>query len=287
VDVLATWHRKVGKEAKVEANRCVETLRAAWRWAEREGLLPDGLQDPTKRIRRFKERSRDRWLRKEEVARLMEAVQAEEDPHVRAAVPLLLLTGLRKNELLRARWSDVDLELGEVYLRRTKAGTAQVRLLPAPAVRILQELPRIKDSPHVFPSPTNPAKPRGDFKRPWERIRKSAKLEDVTLHDLRRTAGSHMAQAGVPLQVIQEVLGHSHSGVTRLYARLSSENERDALATLSEALSGPLGLDPEPEQPHQGLPDRLRDLLEAAEQDPEGLAAGLRELVDWTKAVET
>jgi len=290
-DVLARWHRKAGKEAPVEANRCLETLRAAWRWAEGEGLLPEGAPDSAilrsgkhARVKRFRERSRDRWLRKEEVARLMEAANAHEDPYVQAAVPLFLLTGLRKRELLGARWEDVDLDRGEIRLPETKSGEAQVRLLPSPAVEILRELPRMDRSPFVFPSPVNPEKPRGDMKKPWDRIRRKADLEDITLHDLRRTAGSFMAQNGVPLQVIQEVLGQSHPGVTKIYARLASENEREALETLADALAPSLGL-AQARKP-DALPDRLRALLDAAGEDPDALAEGLRGLVDWTKAAE-
>ena len=169
--------------------------------------------------------------------RLMAELDKEGDPYVQAAVPLFLLTGLRKRELLHARWEDVDLDRAEIQLPHTKTGEPQVRLLPGAAVRLLRDLPRMAESPYVFPSPADPSKPRDDIKKPWARIRKSAKLEDVTLHDLRRTAGSYMAQAGVPLQVIGEVLGHSHPGVTKLYARLASENERQALDTLSDALS--------------------------------------------------
>lgn len=284
-DVLASWHRKIGKERPVEANRCLETLRAAWRWAEGEGLLPAGALDTTKRVKRFREKDRDRWLKKEEVTRLMEAVQKEEDPFVRAAVPLLLLTGLRKNELLRARWANVDLERGEIRLPETKTGEPQTRLLPSPAVGILRDLPRMMGSPYLFPSPKDPRKPRADLKRQWEHIRKAAGLGDVTLHDLRRTAGSHMAQAGVPLQIIQHVLGHSHPGVTRLYARLASENERAALETLADALSEPLGLRNGRKEP-QSLPDRLRAILEDVGDDSEALAARLQELLPGGKAVE-
>ncbi|MDP2958189.1 MAG: site-specific integrase [Longimicrobiales bacterium] len=276
-DVLASWHRTLGKKTPVEANRCLETLRAAWRWADAEGLLTEGLTDPTRRLKKFREHGRDRWLRKAEVKRLMEATAKDEDPYVRAAVPLFLLTGLRKRELLTALWSNVDLDRGELQLPETKTGVAQVRLLPGPAVRILRDLPRMAESPYVFPSPSNPTKPRDDIKKPWARIREEAGLEDVTLHDLRRTAGSHMAQAGVPLQVIGEVLGHSHPGVTKLYARLASENERQALDTLSDALSGVLGLSG-PEEGPETLQDRLRGLLEAAGDDPDALVAGLREL---------
>ena len=268
---LRRWHTKIGKESPVEANRCLETVRAAWRWAETGRLLPDGAESSdmfrggkNAPVKRFRERSRDRWLRRAELDRLMTEVRKEGDPYIRAAIPLLLLTGLRKMELLRARWEDVDLERAEIRLPETKSGEAQVRLLPPPAVEILRGLPRER-SPWVFPSPVDRTKHRRDFKRPWERVRKAADLEDITLHDLRRTAGSYMAQAGVPLEVIQKVLGQSHPAVTRIYARLASENERDAVETLARELSDVLGGSPSPdgEAPHRGSGKDLRNQLEA------------------------
>jgi integrase len=238
------------------------------------------LSDPTTSVKKFKERSRDRWLKKEEVKRVMVAVEKEPDPYVRAAVPLFLLTGLRKRELLSARWSNVDLGRREIRLPETKTGEVQVRLLPDPAVRLLRGLPRMAESPFVFPSPADPAKPRDDIKKPWARIRRAAHLEDVTLHDLRRTAGSHMAQAGVPLQVIGEVLGHSHPAVTRLYARLASENERQALDALSDALASSLGVEgEEKKQPHETLVDRVQALLDTTGTNPDTLVKAIRELV--------
>ena len=279
---LASWHRKLGEATPIEANRCLETLRAAWRWAVGEELLSDVLSDPTTSVKKFKERSRDRWLKKEEVKRLMEAVDKEADPYVRAAIPLFLLTGLRKRELLTSRWSNVDLARREIRLPETKTGEPQIRDLPDLAVQLLRELPRMAESPFVFPSPTDPSKPRDDIKKPWARIRRAAHLEDVTLHDLRRTAGSHMAQAGVPLQVIGEVLGHSHPGVTKLYARLASENKREALDTLSQALSSAMGLPMAADEGHV-LPDKLRALLDVAEHDPDALAAGVRSLAGRIK----
>ena len=88
-----------------------------------------------------------------------------------------------------------------------------------------------------------------------------------------------MAQAGVPLQVIQHVLGHAHPGVTKLYARLASRNEREALETLAGELSGILsnGTDPEPDA-GRDLRGRLKGLLEDGE-DPVDLADRLRALV--------
>jgi integrase len=290
VDVarLSRWHRSLGSDSPVEANRALETLRAAWRWAEDEGRLPAGAPDARifkggrkAKIRRFPERSRTRWLREAELRRLMEAVRAEDDPQVRAVVPLLVLTGLRKRELLHARWEHVDLDAAEIRLPTTKSNEEQVRALPPAAVAILRELPRFEEIPYVFPSPGRPSKPRDDIKKPWLRIREAAKLPDVTLHDLRRTAGSLMAQRGVPIEHIGEVLGHSrNASVTRIYARLSNDNRRDALGTLSDALSDVLGLDKGDRGggETQGLPEQLLALVDATRDDPEALAAGLRAL---------
>ena len=287
---VKTWHRDLGKSGKIEANRCVETLRAAWKWADREDLLPGGLQDPTKKYGgrlgfKYKERSRDRWLRVEETERLMRAVRAEDDPYVRAAIPLFLLTGLRKRELLSARWCDVDLERGEIRLPDTKSGVPQTRTLTSAAVEILKEIPRMAESTFVFPSPKNPTRPRGDIKKAWERIRRAANLEDVTLHDLRRTCGSYLAQAGVPLLTIGAILGHKDDAVTKLYARLAQDDERAALEALAGKLRGVLGISPAKEEP-EALPDQLRALLEEVGNDPEALAAGIRGLVNWDRAAE-
>ena len=124
-----------------------------------------------------------------------------------------------------------------------------------------------------------------DIKKPWERIRQAANLEDVTLHDLRRTCGSYLAQAGVPLHTIGAILGHKDEVVTKLYARLAQDDERKALEALAGKLRGVLGFARAKEE-SKTLPDRLRALLEADGDDPDALAAGLRGLVDWDGAAE-
>ena len=96
-------------------------------------------------------------------------------------------------------------------------------------------------SPWVFPSPVRPAHHLSDFKKVWQRVRSKAGLEDVNVHDLRRTTGSILAQAGVPLEHISQVLNHSNSEITRVYARLHKDNQRDALVVSSEVLDQVFG----------------------------------------------
>jgi integrase len=236
---------RIGQErGPYESNRAHAILRAALNKADEWGFLPEGHPNPALRVKRFKEQSRDRWLRPHEVERLMEAVRGEEDPYFRAFVALAFLTGCRKSELLTATWDAVDFDRGELRLPRTKSGRPQVRRLSGPAREVLRFLPRMEGNPYIFPG-----RKKGshitDFKKPWDRVREAAGLEDIRFHDVRRTAGSYMAQAGVPLQVIGEVLGHQHPAITKVYARLASENEREAVEALGDTLGGLLGLEEE------------------------------------------
>ena len=225
-----------------ESNRVHELVRAMFNRAQAWGFFPDDRPNPARAIERFKEQSRERWLKPEEVEALMESVRAQPDLSFQAFIPLLLLTGMRKSELLGAQWQHIDFDRGEILLPKTKSGRAQVRTLSAPAVQILRFLPSTEGNPHVFPG-RKKGTPRNDFRTEWQEAREAAGLARVTLHDLRRTAGSYIAQAGVSLQVIGEVLGHQHPAITKVYARLSEENERQALEALGEKLGGLLGLD--------------------------------------------
>ncbi len=293
---LAAWHTAIGENTPIEANRCYELLRAAWRYAERLELIPEDaprwstLKDA---ITPYYEPDRDRYLDEEEVARVMTEVAKESDPQVRAAIPLLILTGLRKRELLHAKWSDVNVKRGEIVLPKTKSGKQQTRTLVPEALAILATIPRFDGSPYIFPSPVDPSKPRDDLKKPWHRIRARAKLPDVSIHDLRRTTGSLLVQRGVPIATIQKILGHQNPAITEVYARLAGRNEREGLGVLAGVVV-PLMADaglvdaapPEPAVPE--LSDQLRALLDAVGDDPAALAAGLRGLVtvDWSQAVE-
>lgn len=236
-DVAALLDRIGEESGPYLSNRVHSLVRAMYNRAAKWGFVPDDLPNPARRIDRFKERPKERWLREEEVETLIGEVRKQPDPFFRAFVPLLLLTGMRKSELLRARWEHIDFGRGEMLIPETKAGKPQTRKLSPPAVEILRFLPREEDNPHVFPGRMEGTH-RRDFYNEWREVREAANLDDVTIHDLRRTAGSYMAQAGVPLQVIGDVLGHQSTAITKVYARLSEENERDALDTLGAKLGG-------------------------------------------------
>ena len=153
-----------------------------------------------KGIQRFEEQSRDRYVRPDELPRLIDELDKEPNVHIRAAIWLYLLGGARKTELLKATWDNVDWKRKVLKLVDTKSQPYDVHL-SSPALAILEGLPRDKSNSHIFPSPRKAGGHLHDVKSAWERIRKAAKLEDVRIHDLRRTMGSWMANSNVTMQI--------------------------------------------------------------------------------------
>lgn len=283
--MVADLHARITEQgAPVEANRVVQLLRTVFERAKEWGNLPEQAPNPAKARRRGPgiklnpERSRTRWLRLEEVENLMEAVDEDDDVFFRTFVRLALLTGCRKNELLGARWADVNLDSGKLRLRTTKSGQEQERELSPAAVGLLRTMPREAGTEWLFPG--DGGQHRRDFKRQWGRARVDAGLPEVTIHDLRRTLGSHLAQSGVPLEVVGSVLGHARNqAVTRVYARLSEQNEAEAMAAAGERFAPLLGLAPV----RQGPSAEERAVLAAKQAvedgaDPAAVAARLRAL---------
>jgi integrase len=224
-------HARIGKRSPIEANRVVELVRAIYMKGSAWSLVPHTHRNPTVGVDRFKERSRTRWLTDRELRRLFRALDREE-PEIQAIVKLLLLTGARKRELLSARWDRIDLPAGRMRLVETKTGDERIVRLSGEAVELIRSLPRRLGSPFVFPNPLRSGEPLKDIKSPWERIRRRARLRDVKIHDLRRTTGSALVNAGVSLDAIAKALGHRDRKTTEIYARIAEEQAGAALATL-------------------------------------------------------
>ena len=138
----------------VTANKAVKLLSHMYRLAEGWGLAPEG-RNPCRTVEKYPEHSRERFLTDAEFTRLGQvldraAADCGASPNAVAAIRLLMLTGCRKSEILTLRWSDVDLDAGELRLADAKAGPRTVHLPPR-AVELLEALPRHRGSPWVFP----------------------------------------------------------------------------------------------------------------------------------------
>ncbi len=83
-------------------------------------------------------------------------------------------------------------------------------------------------SAHILPG-AKPGRHLVNIDKPWRRIREAAKVPDVRLHDLRRTTGSWLSQAGVDLNLIKDALRHANISTTLIYARLGQDAARDVM----------------------------------------------------------
>lgn len=236
---VAALHSKIGADHPYEANRTLNLISKVFEQGRRWGFIPDGFRNPAQGIDRFREYKRDRYITSDELPRLAMAIDAELSPFARAALWLYLLTGARKSELLALRWDDIDETRQELRFAETKAGRVHYLPITAAAMAILKEIPRFAENPYVFPG--NKGGHLADIRNPWNRVRKAAGVEDVRLHDLRRTVGSWLAQAGNSLHLIGRVLNHSNQATTAIYARFGEDNVRLAMEAHSQKILGAAG----------------------------------------------
>ena len=164
-----------------------------------------------------------------------------------------LTTGLRRGELLGLKWEDVDLEKGELRVRRQigrvggevlemplKTKNAYRTLsLAADAIDALKEQKRKADgSPWVFPSPTGDPMSPDSVLHMLHRVLKRAGLPEVRFHDLRHTFATLALQNGVDIKTVSGMLGHFSAGFTLdTYAHVTTGAKREAVDTMSGVLA--------------------------------------------------
>lgn len=232
---VATLHAAIGDTKPYMANRVLEQLSKMFELARIWGYLPDGVSNPSRDIPQFKEQKRDRWVTPEELPKLAECINKESNVSGRNALWLYLLTGLRRDELLNAKWEDIDWQRKELRLADTKAGRVHYAPLIEPAIALLQEMPKDSGNPYILPGHRT-GQHLVNIEKIWRRVREAAGVEDVRLHDLRRTVGSWLAQSGNSLHLIGRVLNHSSQSTTAVYARFGQDHVRTAVESYGQVL---------------------------------------------------
>lgn len=218
-----------------QANQTLAVLSKMFGLAEVWGMRPDET-NPCKRIERYRENKRERFLSTAEVERLGKVLAeldqtTEVHETVLAGLRLLLLTGCRLGEVLALRWDDVV--EGGVVIRDGKAG-ARVHSIGTVAQAFLADLPRT--SVWVLPAPLDPKKPlpNSTISHAWGTVRSKAGLEDVHLHDLRHTVGTYAGQTGANAFLVRDKLGHKTLAMTGRYVN----RDADPLRELSDKIEG-------------------------------------------------
>jgi integrase len=225
-------HAKLGREnGMYSANRMLQLLSSLFSKAVLRGF---DKPNPCKGIRKFKETSRERYLEADEMQRFLKAVYEEENATVRDFVLIALLTGARRSNVLAMRWEEVNFERAEWYIPMTKNGQGQKVALSGEALRVLQGR-KENGSQFVFPSESKDGY-LSDPKKGWTRILDRAEIQNLRIHDLRRTLGSWQAATGASYPVIGKSLGHKSPSSTLVYARIDLDPVRSAVEKATDAM---------------------------------------------------
>jgi integrase len=200
-------------------------------------IRPD---NPALGIRKFPSKKIERFLSPAELARLGEALSAAsalgvESAYAIAALRLLILTGCRKNEILTLKRSHVDAYHRCLRLPDSKTGSKVVHL-GAPAMKIIASIKEVAGNPYLLPGRKDGTHVT-DLQAAWERIRKTAGLEDVRIHDLRHSFASMGAASGDSLMVIGALLGHRSAKTTERYAHLADHPVKAAADRISHEIA--------------------------------------------------
>ncbi len=247
---------------KATANRDLAALKACLSKAVQWNVIPD---HPLRRVKLSKEdRSATvRFLSADEEKRLRAALTARDDTrraaragandwrrqrgypelpdlgvygdHLTPIVLLALNTGLRRGEMLGLEWADVDLSHAILTVRGEGAKSGRTRYLPlnAEAVAVLKAWQAHATGDLVFPGENGER--MFSLKTSWLKVARDAGLKNFRFHDLRHSFASKLVQAGVDLNTVRELLGHSDFALTLRYAHLAAENKAAAVAKLGSA----------------------------------------------------
>ncbi|MGE4420253.1 MAG: tyrosine-type recombinase/integrase [Sulfurimonas sp.] len=211
------------KLAPATANKVLIFLSSAFNIAI--DLEIDGIsENPAKSIKEYKlNNAKERYITKAEASRLLEAINdTEQNIHLKYIVPMLILTGARRGEVLKAKHEDFNLNQLTWTIPTTKNGKKRILPITPQLLELYKSIPK-ENTPYLFASPKT-SKPYVTIYTSWNSARTKAGLQDVRMHDLRHSFASALVNSGRSLYEVQTLLGHSTSTMTQRYAHLSNES---------------------------------------------------------------
>lgn len=229
-DLRASLAKNCGNAA---ANHALKLVRVVFNkmceWGEFKG------ENPALNPGLLKITSKDRFLQKEELPALFEALTQTTNINIRDFILLSIMTGARRSNVLSMRWCDINMGRAEWRIPDTKNGDPVIIQLSREAVETLNSrATHTGSSEWVFPGPGKTGHMVSP-KKGVSTILKTAQIAGLTIHDLRRTLGSWQAITGASLPIIGKSLGHKSVAATQIYARLSADPVRESVqrATLA------------------------------------------------------
>jgi integrase len=199
-------------------NRELTMLRRMVNVALNEGwILKNPFNGSKSIINAADEKHRERILTRAEEERLLLACETDKRAHLKSLIILALDTGMRRGELFKLRWQDVDFVNMQICIQATHTKTQRERYVPL-TPRAMQELEKIKET-----SITERIFPFTDVKNSFKGARKEAGLEDVRFHDLRHTAITRLVRGGLPSSEAGKLAGHTQPQTTYRYINTDAD----------------------------------------------------------------
>ncbi|MGO8945889.1 MAG: tyrosine-type recombinase/integrase [Syntrophobacteraceae bacterium] len=189
------------------------------------------------------------YLSDDEIERLRNVLDLWPCRVTASLVKFGMLTGLRRGELFRLQWADVDIEHRLITLRAPKGGKTLTIPVSGEAIMVLETTGRVTlqkeaHSPEEvaeiseFVFPNIDGSPRKSIRDPWESIKSKAKLPaDFRFHGLRHSWASRMVSSGVDLAVVQTLMTHKHASTTERYAHLMPNALKRAAEASAEIMN--------------------------------------------------
>jgi len=174
-----------------------------------------------------------------ERARLLAALDRPENPKYLKPLALLALhTGMRRGELFKLKWSDIDFKQRHIRLPavNTKSNKSRYAYLNDVSEALLRDWKKAQGKVTnidglVFPNP-HTGKPLTTIKKAWKTLVNAAQIENFRFHDCRHDFASQLVTKGVPLYTVAELLGHSGVEITTRYAHLEPKSKARAVSML-------------------------------------------------------
>lgn len=241
------------KDTPYQANRVLALMSSMFNLAIEEKWI---IENPAKGVKKFHEEKRENWLSVDQIRCFREALDQYNDQNAANALRLLLLTGSRAGEVLKATWEEFDLQRG-VWTKpshHTKQKKTEHVPLSAAAVDLLKSIRPVRAAGPLFPGKVvkgeKQRRARITLRRPWIQACKAAGLAEaytiqgkrrkltryrptVRIHDLRHSYASHLVSNGVGLQIVGKLMGHVQASTTMRYAHLQDEALRTATNQLA------------------------------------------------------
>lgn len=218
--------------AAATCNHHIKLMKHALNLAIDWGMLD---KNPVARVSLFFEDNKiEHYLNDTELERLLTVLHANRNSPVSLIALFLLSTGCRLNEVLSAKWSDVDLDKGVFTIRAINSKSKRLRAVPlnGTALEVLKQLDTQGRFDHLFIN-RKTGKPYVNITKVWQRLRTAAGLKHLRLHDLRHQYASFLVNNGRTLYEVQQILGHSDPKVTMRYAHLSTRALQEAANSAS------------------------------------------------------